>query len=163
MSEMNRRDFMKLAGAGSAVIAIAGAGVVAKGRILGDHGAASSASAPITFRATAGLPQRPYPAYASLLFEGTVDPSSGTGEISRSVVAGAPDAMSSIVFPGTERSYRVTSMKRQGDVLLTRARVEDAGSVAQGESLTILVRIDTRTGDVQAPFVDRELKLVSAN
>jgi hypothetical protein len=98
-----------------------------------------------------------------LLFEGTVDPSSGTGEISRSVVAGAPDAMSSIVFPGTERSYRVTSMKRQGDVLLTRARVEDAGSVAQGESPTILVRIDTRTGDVQAPFVDRELKLVSAN
>src|SRR6266571_6497087 len=41
-------------------------------------------------------------------FDGSVDPSAGTRKIRRAVYAGAPDAMSTIVFPGTERSYEVT-------------------------------------------------------
>ena len=34
MSDMNRRDFLKIAGAGSAVLAAIGAGVVATGKVF---------------------------------------------------------------------------------------------------------------------------------
>ncbi|TMK56628.1 MAG: hypothetical protein E6G54_09105, partial [Actinobacteria bacterium] len=105
MSDMNRRDFLKIAGAGSAVLAAIGAGVVATGKVFRADPASSGPNEPLTFRATAGLPQQPYPAYASLVFDGSVDPSAGTGTIRRAVYAGAPEAMSTIVFPGTERSY----------------------------------------------------------
>ena len=67
MSDMNRRDFLKIAGAGSAVLAAIGAGVVATGKVFRADHASTGPNEPLTFRATAGLPQQPYPAYASLV------------------------------------------------------------------------------------------------
>jgi hypothetical protein len=159
MSELNRRDFLKMAGAGSAALVAIGAGVVATGKVLKPGRAGSGTDGPVQFRATAGLPQQPYPPYASLVFEGSVDPAAGTGTIQRSVYAGAPDAMSTVIFPGTERSYDVTSISRHGDGMLVRAKVANRSTLDAGESPTILVRVDQRTGEVQAPFVDRQLTL----
>jgi hypothetical protein len=157
MSELNRRDFLKIAGAGSAVLAAIGTGVVATGKVFRpDH---AVADAPLTFRATAGLPQKPYPAYASLVVDGSVDPSAGTGTIRRAVYAGAPDAMSTIVFPGTERSYDVKGVTGTGDQLLVWAKVADRSTLEAGEPSTIRVRVDQRTGEVEAPFVNTQLTL----
>src|SRR5438093_5084850 len=159
MDELNRRDFLKVAGAGSAVLAAIGTGVIATGKVLRTHGSDDDATAPLAFRATAGLPQKPYPAYASLVVDGSVDTAAGTGSIRRVVYAGAPDAMSPAVFPGTERSYNVTRLAEHGDQLSVWARVADRSSLEAGESPTIQVSIDRRTGDVVAPFVGRQLTL----
>jgi hypothetical protein len=161
MSEVTRRNFLKLAGAGSAALAAMSAGVAGVGRVIGFGAAGSSAprAAPVMFRATAGLPQRPYPAYASLVFEGSVDPAAGTGTLRRSVFAGAPEAMSGILLPGTERSYNVTGVTGDGGTLLVRAMADNSGVLGAGESPSILVRIDRMTGVVKAPFADRQLEL----
>jgi len=159
MSDMNRRDFLKIAGAGSAVLAAIGAGVVATGKVFRADHASTGPNEPLTFRATAGLPQQPYPAYASLVFDGSVDPSAGTGTIRRAVYAGAPEAMSTIVFPGTERSYEVTRVTGDRDQMLVWARIGDGFTLEPGEPSTIHVRVDQRTGDVEAPFSNAQLTL----
>jgi hypothetical protein len=162
MSQVTRRAFLKLVGAGSAALAAMGAGVIGAGRLLRAGPGSPKRAAPIVFRATAGLPQRPLPAYASLVFEGSVDPVAGTGKLQRSLLAGAPEAMSGIRLPGMQRSYSVTSVTEDSGTLLVRATIEDRSDVAPGESPSILVRIDRQNGVVQAPFVDRQLELTLA-
>jgi len=159
MSEMKRRDFLKIAGAGSAVLAAIGAGVVATGKVFRADPISTDANEALAFRATAGLPQQPYPAYASLVFDGAVDPSAGTGTIRRAVYAGAPEAMSTIVFPGTERSYDVTRVTGGSEQMLVWARIRDGFTLEPGEPSTIRVHVDQRTGEVEAPFANAQLKL----
>jgi len=64
-----------------------------------------------------------------------------------------------IVFPGTERAYDVTRVAGAGHELDVWARIPDASVLEPNEQGPIRVRIDQRTGDVVAPFVDRELSL----
>jgi hypothetical protein len=162
MTELNRRDFLKVAGAGSVALMAIGAGVIATGKIL-RTGPSRAGGSLVTFRATAGLPQRPYPAYASLVFDGEVNPEMGTGTIRRALYAGAPDAMSQVVFPDTERSYRVTDVSQHGDTLLATAMLTDGSTRSANESPTIVVRIDQQTGDVQAPFLSRQATLTAGS
>jgi hypothetical protein len=44
------------------------------------------------------------------------------------------------VFPGTERSYRVTDVNREGDALLASVTLIDLTELGDDESPTILVR-----------------------
>ncbi len=160
MRNLSRRDFVKLAGAGTAALAGAGAAVTAlTGRIWPTARRASGAGTALSFRAATGLPQRPFPSYASLVWEGTVDPASGSGMLRRSVMAGAPEAMSTIELPGTVRALRVTSVAEQGSTLLIRATVEDPSVLGPGESPAASIRIDQRRGLAWAPFIERQLEL----
>ena len=160
MRNLSRRDFMKLAGAGTAALAGVGAAVTAlTSRVWPTALRASRAGSALRFRATTGLPQRPLPSYASLVWEGTVDPISGSGVLRRSVLAGAPEAMSAIELPGTARALRVTSVVDEGDSLLIRAMAEDPSVLGAGESPRTSIRIDQGRGLIWAPFVERQLEL----
>jgi len=77
----------------------------------------------------------------------------------RSVMAGAPEAMSTIELPGTVRALRVTSVAEQGSTLLIRATVEDPSVLGPGESPAASIRIDQRRGLAWAPFIERQLEL----
>lgn len=161
MSKVNRRDFLKLAGAGSAALVAVGAGVSGVGRLI-RRGSARGVSK-FAFRATAGLPQKyPFPSYASMVVKGTVDPAAGTGSIQRSILAGAPEAMSDIVLPGTTRTFHVTSVRQSRSSLLVNAAIDDASTLGPGESPSITLGIDRGSGLIRAPFIDSELELQSA-
>lgn len=164
MSELTRRGFLKKAAAGSAAVAAAGAAYGGVGKLLrlGSTPPATSPTAPFAFRASTGLPQRPYPSYASLMLEGSVDPVSGTGMLKRSVAAGAPEAHSGIVLPGTERTYRIGAVRRDGRSLLVRGDLVSTGVGEKGEPSSILVRIDQAKGTVGLPFGSRQMELALA-
>lgn len=157
MSRVSRRGFLKLAGAGSAAFVAIGAGLAGIGQLIQRGGAQGSST--LAFRATTGLPQHPFPSYASMVLKGTVDPVAGTGTIQRSVLAGGPEAMSDILLPGTIRTFRVTGIRRNGSLLLVNAAIDDPATLAPGEPPSLTVTIDRSTGVLRAPFVDRELEL----
>ena len=110
MKQLDRRDFLKMAAAGSAAAATAAA--LPLSGVLTWIGQDTFA-----FRAVAGLPKDPLPTYASLVVEGRVNLDRGTGTVTKSLYAGAPDAISNILFPGTARTIQVTGVHRSGDTI----------------------------------------------
>jgi hypothetical protein len=157
MSKVSRRGFLKLAGAGSAALVAIGAGVTGVGRLIRPGDARGTTK--FAFQATAGLPRRPFPSYASLVLKGTVDPVAGTGTIERSVLAGSPESMSDIVLPGTMRTFHVTSVRPNRSALIVDAALDDVSVLGPGESPSITLRIDKGSELVWAPFVDQEVEL----
>jgi hypothetical protein len=157
MSKVSRRGFLKLAGAGSAALVAIGAGVTGVGKLFRPGDAQGTAK--FAFQATAGLPQGPFPSYASLVLKGTVDPVAGTGTIERSVLAGSPESMSDIVLPGTTRTFHVVGVRRHRSALLVNAALDDMSTLGPGESPSITLRIDKGSELVRAPFVDQEVEL----
>ena len=151
MSDFTRRDFLKLAGAGGAVIAGSGLAVF---KLVG----ANRSGDTFTFRAVAGLPKQPLPAYATYVLDGRVDLSSGTGVVRRTLYAGAPEAMSAVTFDELTRDLRVTSVRGSPPRLTLRAALE--GNLHPGESPTATIVVDQAKGEVHAPFVGRDVEMV---
>jgi len=145
MDEINRRNFLKIVGVGSGAVA-AGAVVPTLGmpRWTGNDA--------LSFRAVAGLPAEPLPAYASYVLEGSVNLASRTGLVSRTVLAGAPDAMSDIALPGLSQTIRVTDVRPAGGALRIQGIVSDRFQVRRGESPTVEILVDRLRGIVRAPF-----------
>src|SRR5438034_9925172 len=108
LTTLDRREFLKMAGAGSAVVV---AGVAMP--VAGYFGWINKKS--LRFRAVTGMPKAPLPSFASYVIEGQVDLGTRTGQLAKSIHAGAPDAMSGVVFPGTARSLRVTDIKQRSE------------------------------------------------
>jgi len=69
----------------------------------------------LKFKAVTGLPRNPLPTYASFVIEGTVDLDRGSGIVTKSIYAGAPQAMSNVLFAGAARTIRVTTVDRSGN------------------------------------------------
>jgi hypothetical protein len=148
MGKLSRRDFMKLAGVGSAGMAVGGAFIA---KLLGQPHAET-----YTFRAVVGLPKAPLPSYASYVLDGSINLGAGSGIVRKTVFAGAPDSMSEIALPGLSRTLRVTDVRRGGDSLLVQAVVDDRDVLRPGESPWNLIRMEPSTGRVVAPLVDTE-------
>jgi hypothetical protein len=146
MKTLARRDFLKMAGAG-AVTVIAGAAVPVSGYF------AWMGKGALRFRAVAGMPKAPWPAYASYVIEGKVDIRKHTGTLVKSIYAGAPDAMSGIAFPGTVRSVRVTSVKETGDSLTISGEIADRAALLKGESPAFNILVDRPNGLAHADFL----------
>ena len=91
MKTMDRRDFLKIAGAGTAALA-AGAAMPVAG-FFGWTG-----NNVVRFRAVTGMPTAPLPTYASYVIEGHVDIRARMGTLAKSLHAGAPNAMSESYF-----------------------------------------------------------------
>jgi len=91
MNSTSRRRFLTLAVAGT----------VEPGKRAQ---AATAGRELFTFRAVAGLPAKPFPSYASYVIQGHVDIVRSTGIVTKTVFAGAPEAMSTIVLPGLFQS-----------------------------------------------------------
>src|SRR5439155_27203534 len=115
MKPIDRRDFLKMAGAGSVVVV---AGVAMP--VAGYFGWINKDI--LRFRAVAGMTEAPLPSYASYVIEGQVDLGARTGQLAKSIHAGATDAMSGVVFPGTARSIRVTDYKVTGNRVVISGR-----------------------------------------
>jgi len=155
MTDYNRRDFLKLAGAGTAA-AVTGS-AFATLRLI----ESKTKSGTMTFRAVTGLPSQPLPAYASYVLDGTVDLASGTGIVRRTLFAGAPEAMSSIAFHELTRDLRVTRMDERGNRLTLRTVID--GALHPGESRSATIVVDRSKGEVQAPFVGNDVVLQLQN
>ncbi len=146
MKKLDRRDFLKIAGAGSAVVA---AGVAMP--VAGFFG--WTGKDVLRFRAVSGMPKAPLPTYASYVIEGQVDLRAGTGQLAKSIHAGAPNAMSGVVFPGTARSIRVTNVEQSGSSVLITGLIREPSTLLKGESPTFKIEIDRSTGLANADFL----------
>jgi hypothetical protein len=154
MDTLDRRGFLKVAGAGSA----GAAGLAALPLVA--HLAGGEAG--LTFRAVGGLPDGPLPSYATHVVEGRVDASNGSGLVTSRVLAGHPDGMSAIGLPGLARAINVTAVERQNGRVHVRGVIEDRSQLRRGESATVEFVVDRKRGVLEAPFLGRqtELKLV---
>ena len=146
MKTMDRRDFLKMAGAGAAVAGAAA--VIPAGGFF-----AWTKKDVMRFRAVAGMPKAPLPAYASYVIEGQVDLKARTGQLAKSIHAGAPDAMSGVVFPGTARSLRVTDVRQSGSSIVITGELADRSTLLSGESPFLKIAIDRAAGVAQADFL----------
>src|SRR5438093_30151 len=145
MERTQRRKFLGVAAAGAAGAAAwtAFGPLPAKVRSNGD-------AAVLRFRAVAPLPQEPLPAYASYLVEGRVDVKGHSGVFTSKLVAGAPEAMSAITFPGTVRRYRVTDVQQLGKTLRITGEVDRSTKLGNGEGREVEIVVDQDQGTVAA-------------
>src|SRR5262249_17032268 len=146
MKTMDRRDFLKMAGMSAAVVGAAVA--IPAGGFF-----AWTKKDVLRFRAVTGMPKAPLPAYASYVIEGQVDLSSRTGQLAKSIHAGAPDAMSGVVFPGTARTLRVTDVRTSGGSVVIAAEIADRDGLLPGESPVLTIKVDRSRGVARADFM----------
>jgi hypothetical protein len=144
---MDRKNFIKVAGADSAAAAAA-VGVPLAGAL-----AASRDDNTFSLRAVAPLPQKPLPAYASHLVEGTVDLMIGTGIATSRVLAGHPEDTGIVGIPGLSRIIRITNASADGSRHTLTGLIDDRSQLQRAQ-LTIL--IETKTGTLVAPFLGRQ-------
>lgn len=145
MEDVNRRNFLKLVGAGSG--AVAASAILPGMALTGLPGKDLFA-----FRAVGGLPGGNFPSYATYVLEGHVNPLTLSGVITRTVYAGPPEAMSQIALPGMSRVVRIDGGRVLRDLFHLRGSVDDRSQLRAGESSWMDFRIDRLAGIVQAPF-----------
>ena len=150
MKELDRKDFLKAAGAGSAAVA------ATTGLPLAKYFA--NASGQLTFRAAAGVPRAPLPSYATQILEGQVDLARGTGLVTSRVLAGHPDDTSLVGLPGLTRTIRITDVDTEGRQVRLRGLVEDRSQLRRGESHRVELIVDRKRGLVTAPFLGQQLE-----
>jgi hypothetical protein len=145
MTDLNRREFIKIAGAGTAAVATGGLGAF---RLL----RATNTGDTVTFRAVTGIPHAPLPAYGSYMLEGTVDLAAKTGTVRRTILAGPPESMSSVIFDELTRDMRVTGVSGTTDSFTLQTEVDEA-DLAPGESRSVRIHVDRAAGQVLAPLL----------
>jgi len=151
MDALDRRSFLKVAGAGSA----SAAGIVAfplMSRLREQPGG-------LSFRAVGGLPQAPLPSYATHVVEGSVDVAKRSGLVTSRVLAGHPGETSAVGLPGLARMIQVTGVEARHDGVRLRGVIEDRSQLRRGESATVEILVDKKRGVVQAPFLGRPVEL----
>jgi hypothetical protein len=141
MKGMNRRRFLQIAGASSVAVA---AGTAATVPVLTSASrlTANSKQGTYTFRAVAGLPSKPMPAYASYVIEGHVNLTAKTGAMTKTLFAGAPNAMSTIALPGLSRIIRINDVQDLGGTFRLKGMVDDRSLLQRGESPYFELLID---------------------
>ena len=146
MNPVDRRNFLKLAAKGSALAAAAA--VLPLSGIL-----EWTSQGTFKFRAVTGLPRNPLPTYASFVVEGSVDLDRGTGIVTKSLYAGAPQAMSNILFPGTARTIRVTAVDRSANQVRLDGVVDAREALTARENRNVTIVIDTSQKVAHADFL----------
>ncbi len=149
MKELDRKDFLKTAGAGAAVAAGTGLPLA---KYL------TNRSGHLTFRAAAGLPRAPLPSYATQIVEGQIDLARGTGLVTSRVLAGHPDDTSLVGLPGLTRTIRITDVDADREQVRLRGLVEDRSQLRRGESHRVEIVVDRKSSLVKAPFLGRQLE-----
>ena len=152
MDRLDRKSFLTAAGIGS--VAAAGVGGVPLVRRLARHEPTE-----LTFRATTGLPQGPFPSYATHVVEGSVDLARGSGLVTSRLLAGHPEAESVIGLPGLSQVIRVTRVDSEGQTLHLRGLVEDRSQLRRGQSAGVEIVLDRKRGVLHAPFQGRQIAL----
>jgi hypothetical protein len=153
MQSIDRRRFLQLAGAGSALAATAGLPVVALRRLDGTT---------VSFRAEAGLPAKPLPAYATKVVEGTVDLTRGTGTVTSRMLAGHPGDLSDIALPGMTKVISITSVSDHGTELQMEGVVQDRSQLLPGESAQVRLVLDRAARVMRTTFAGKDVELALA-
>jgi len=148
----DRRGFLKLVGVLSGSVAV---GALTPALALTKLQGATA----LSFRAVAGLPSAPWPAYASYVLEGSVNLATRSGVISRTVFAGAPEVMSDIALPGMSQTIRVTDVRASRGLLRIQGVVSDRSQLQAGESANVEILVDQLRGIVRAPFSSSNVAL----
>src|ERR1051326_6434431 len=146
MKTLDRRDFLKMAGVGTAAVA-AGMSIPVAG-FFGWTGKDL-----LRFRAVAGMPKAPLPAYASYVIEGRVDMRARTGSLAKSLLPCSPDAMTGVLFPGTSRSIQITDVKRVGSEVRISGKIAEPVTLLKGESPEFSMVVDQSNGIARANFL----------
>jgi len=153
MNKMDRKTFMKVAGAGSVAAAAAGGGAPLVAQLLRKDGDTPH------FSAMGGLPQKKLPSYATHFVEGRVDLRTGLGTVTSRIVAGHPGDASMIGLPGLSRVYRITSVDGRGGQYKLAGVVEDRSTLHRGENAAVEIVVDRNKGTVKAPLGARSVSL----
>ena len=152
MKKMDRKAFVKAAGAGSVAAAAAGGVPLAAHFVRKDEGT-------LRFSAMGGLPQEKLPSYATHVVEGTVDLRTGLGTVTSRIVAGHPGEPSLIGLPGLSRVFRITRVDARGERYRLGGVVEDRSTLRRGESANVEIVVDRNKGIVEAPLAGRSISL----
>jgi hypothetical protein len=153
VDKIERRKFLKVTGAG-----VAGAAALSA---LGPLATlvASLKDGVLHFRAVTGLPNSPLPAYASYVLEGRVNLQTKSGVMTRSLMAGAPEAMSEIAFPGVARSATVSNVRVTDRVVRITGRIDDPAQLLKGERPTAEITLDRSKGLAWAQFFGSDVTM----
>jgi len=141
-----------MAATGSA-LAVAAAALPAAGLLVWDR------KDVLRFRAVAGLPADPLPAYASYVIEGRVDLAARTGRLTKKLYAGPPEGMSGVTWPGMTRTLQVTDVRQSGSVVEIAAVVDDPSTLRPGETGSVAIRVDGARSVAEADFLGTALSL----
>lgn len=152
MQAPDRRQFLKLMGAGAAALA-AGA------MIPSFLSAGWTGGQLLTVRAVGGLPQGALPSFASYVMEGSVDLQAQSGLLRSTVFAGPPEAMSQVELSGASRTIRITQVRRAGNALQLMGSVERGGESGSLAASDVDILVDLGEGIVRAPFREAEVAL----
>lgn len=153
MKKLNRRQFLEVAGVGAAGAAAVAAVAPLSTLVLsltGNH---------LHFRAVAGMPGAPLPAYASYVLEGKIDLGVKAGTLSSKVFAGAPEAMSAIEWPGLGRTIQVTEVAKSGGLIRVTGVADSSAKLLKGESSTVKVIIDRSQGRAWGDFFGTKVSM----
>lgn len=153
MDGMDRRNFLKMVGVLSGSVTV-GAAVPSLALVKFSSGPDTFA-----FRAVAGVPGEPLPAYASYVLEGAVNLRTRSGLLTRTVFAGAPEAVSDIALPGLTRVIRVTDVDSGRGVIRITGVTDDRSQLQAGESQTFEITVDRLRNTVRAPFIGSNVVL----
>ncbi len=148
-------------GAGAAAaVAFLPSGIFSGERLAGPLTALRSTK--IDVRAIGGLPQGPFPSYATYVIEGTLDVKSQSGILTKSVFAGPPEAMTTIALPGLTRVIRVTGVHADGGAIRVSGMIDDKLQLKDGESSEVSLTLDRSNGMLRTEFLksDTTLNLV---
>ena len=154
MKPVERRQFLKMAGAGAAAVAVgAVTGSVVELIVAGSERR-------LRFTATAGLPRAPLPAYASYVLNGEIDLRARTGAITSNLFAGAPGATSALTFPGVSRRIGVTAIREGNDGTLFVSGVVDRSSdILPGEDSKVEFALVRANGTAEASFFGHPVEM----
>lgn len=157
MKGLKRRRFLELTGAGSIIAATAGAA----GPLLSSAPRLTAASrqGTYTFRAVAGLPSKPLPAYATYILEGHVDLTARSGVLTGTLYAGDPQATSTVALPGQSRIFRITGVEDLGGSFRLMGTIDDRSQLQPGESRTVELLLDPAQGVARTRLWNSELVL----
>ena len=150
MSELNRRRFLVLTGAG--VVAVAGGGIAfIASRLAGGQKSA------LSFRAVTGLPAKPFLSYASYVIAGNVDVSNQSGTITLDVYAGPPEAITNISL--FNRVVRVTSVHQDGGIWHINGVANNTAQLQKGEEASFDLQVDSASGIARSTFLGSPVQL----
>ena len=154
MNSFSRRQFLFFMGAGVVMI---GGGAAFTLRQLTGNGQGNL----LKFRAIAGLPAKPTPSYASYVIDGQVNLNNSTGAITKNVLAGPPEEITSISL--LTRNVRVTGVQHQGSKWLIKGVVSNQSQVQAGEETTFNILLDPTRNVAQSTFFGSPIQLTLQN
>ena len=150
MSELNRRRFLVLTGAG--VVAVTGGGIA----FIVSRLAGSQKSA-LSFRAVTGLPAKPLLSYASYVVAGNVNMGSQSGTITLDVYAGPPEAMTNISL--FTRAVRVTAVRQDGGIWHISGVADNQAQLQKGEDTSFELQVDSSSSIASSTFFGSPVQL----